>query len=760
MRERLERGLLIAILSLFVALSVTYSVVVPPFEASDELWHYPMVKYIAGHGRLPVQDPAAVGPWRQEGSQAPLYYAIGALATAWIDTSDMAQVRHLNPHVDNGVATPDGNVNLVVHNPTREAFPWQGTVLAVHLVRLLSVGMSATAVYLTWRIAREVLPDQPALALGMTAVHAFTPMYVFISGAVNNDNLVVPLSSLALLMLLRLLRRRDLSRRQRVARYLSLGVVLGLTALTKSSSLALTILTALVVVVRAARRRSWWEFLVGGFGTLLPLLAVAGWWFLRNLRLYGDPTGLNVFVEILGRRDVPADLAQLWRERFSFAAGYWGNFGGLNVPMPAWVYQLLNALTLVAGLGLLVVAARGLVVHYRGRVPAERWRLGLRRGPLALCLLWGLGVVLPWVQWASVTWSSQGRLIFAALPVWALLLTLGWVGWLPRGWRRWMLALLVAFLLGLSAAAPFAWIRPAYALPPQLSEAQVAARAEPLAASFGGTMRLLGYRIEADEVRPGDRLAVTLYWEALAPAEREYTVFVHLVGTGDLLIAQRDTFPGLGLLSTTWLEPGYRWADRYVLRVPETAYAPDEARVAVGLYDAGTGARLEAVGPAGERLGDHVRFGDVTVRPRAGEVPNPIAINFGDRMRLVGYALDRRVVSPQETLHLTLYWEGVRPMDADYTISAQLVDPDQRKAAQQDSWPQEGAAPTTGWAAGQVVADRRALPIYPDAPPGVYDVRVAVYLHDGQELVHLPVLSASGEMAFDYVVLTRVRVAP
>jgi hypothetical protein len=379
---------------------------------------------------------------------------------------------------------------------------------------------------------------------------------------------------------------------------------------------------------------------------------------------------------------------------------------------------------------------------------------------LALCLLWGAGVVIPWAQWASVTWSSQGRLIFAALPVWALLLALGWVGWLPRAWRKWALAVLVAFLLGLSAAAPWAWIRPAYALPSQLTEAQVDARAEPVDVAFGGTMRLLGYEIEADAVQPGGQVAVTLYWEALAPADRDYTVFVHLVGQGDLLVAQRDTFPGLGLLSTTWLEPGSRWADRYVLRVPETAYAPDAAQIAVGLYDAGTGARLEVTGPQGERLGDHVRFGDVTVRPRAGEVPNPISINFGDRMRLVGYALDQRVVQPEGTLNLTLYWEGVRPMDADYTVSAQLVDPDQRKAAQQDSWPQDGAAPTTGWTAGQVLADERALAIYPDAPPGVYDVRVAVYLFDGQEIVHLPVISPSGEMAFDYVVLTRVRVEP
>ena len=93
-----ERRLLLATLAAFVLLSTIYSVEVPPFEASDELWHYPMVKTIADNWALPVQDPANVGPWRQEGSQPPLYYVLGALATFWIDTLDSVSYTHLRAH--------------------------------------------------------------------------------------------------------------------------------------------------------------------------------------------------------------------------------------------------------------------------------------------------------------------------------------------------------------------------------------------------------------------------------------------------------------------------------------------------------------------------------------------------------------------------------------------------------------------------------------------------------------------------------------
>jgi hypothetical protein len=771
--QRTERLLLASIVAAFVALAAIYSIVVPPFEASDELWHYPMVKVLADTWTLPVQDPANVGPWRQEGSQPPLYYFLAALATAWVDTSDMPEVRHLNPHVDNGVATLDGNINLVVHDPTREAFPWRGTVLAVHLVRLLSVLMAAAGVTLTWLVAREVCPGRPWLALGAAALHAFTPMVVFIAGAVNNDNLVIPLSSLALWMLLRLARPGGSEANTRaggtpawrahlrlqgvpIGRYLLLGSVLGLAALTKTSSLALALLTALVVTVRAVRRRSWAEFVAGGSATLVPMLAIAGWWYVRNLHLYGDITGLNAFIAILGQRDVPADLAQLWRERFSFAAGYWGNFGGLNVPMPAWVYTALNSCALVAVVGLLAWPIR-LALERRLRRTCPSLAEGLM-------VLWGLGVLIPWAQWASVTWSSQGRLVFAALPVWCLGLMLGLAGWLPRRWGHLPGLALAAFLLGLSAAAPWAWIRPAYALPRALADEEVAAIPVQAVADFGGVLRLLGYRLEANAVQPGDQVEITLYWEALAPAERDYTVFVHLLGEGERLLAQRDTFPGLGRLSTMRLVPGMRWADRTVLRLPPTAYAPDTAQIEMGLFDATNGRRLPVAVPAGQPaanpsvLGDVVRFGQLTVESRPGVVPNPQRVNFGGQMALVGYDLSRLMARPGDEIQLTLYWQALGRIGENYTISAQLVDAGQRKAAQHDGWPQDGAAPTATWQPQQVVREVRRLAIFPDAPPGVYDVRVAIYtLEDGQ-IVHLPVIPVDGTMLATHVVLTRVRI--
>ena len=130
-----ERRWLALILVLYGVLGLIYASTTPIFEASDELWHYPMVKHLADGNPLPVQvfDPGEAGPWKQEASQPPLYYYFGAALTWWIDTADVEQIRWLNPHVDNGVITKDGNTNLAVHDPSVST--WQRTALAVRIVR-------------------------------------------------------------------------------------------------------------------------------------------------------------------------------------------------------------------------------------------------------------------------------------------------------------------------------------------------------------------------------------------------------------------------------------------------------------------------------------------------------------------------------------------------------------------------------------------------------------------------------------------------
>ncbi|UCC62356.1 MAG: glycosyltransferase family 39 protein [Anaerolineae bacterium] len=746
------------ILILYLILALTYSVVTPLFEASDELWHYPMVKHIADHWALPEQDPEATDaeqPWRQEGSQPPLYYALGAALTFWIDTDDMPQVRWLNPHADNGIITPDGNVNLAIHTD-REMFPWRGTALAVHLVRFASVLMGAGTVLFTYLIARQVLPGRKDIAVGAAALNAFLPMFLFISGAVNNDNLTWLLCSASLWQLLRMVNDpvkdpekahwpRPLDRRSLVL----LGLTLAAGVLTKESALGLLPLTGLAISSVAWRRRSWRYFIEGGLITAGLVAAIAGWWYWRNLRLYGDWLGMDMFYQVLGTRANPASLRQLWGERFGFAMAGWGLFGGINVSMDGWTYDLLNWVAVISIAGLLLAALRTTHRAIRNTHHASRTT------PWAIFLLWPLIVLISWSQWARVTWSSQGRLVFSALSAFCVLMFHGLSQFVPRRATLWLGVILAGFLLVVAAAAPFAYIAPSYARPATLTDAEIAAISHRLDLTFGDRIRLLGYDLEATETRPGGTLHLTLYWQSIASMDRNWSVFVHLLDENDAIVAQRDMYPGQGLYPTSLWPVGETIANRYVLHLAETAYAPSAARLEVGLYD--------YLAPKQERLpasagGDNVRFGQIAVAPNPGDVPNPVRFNFGDRIALVGYEMDRRAVRAGETLTLTLYWEGLAKMDENYSVFTHVRGEGTQLWAQKDAWPLEGDAPTAAWQVGQHVVDPYPLTLHPATPPGVYDVEIGIYLAGTGERLRL--ITPDGRLVVDYLLLSKVRVLP
>lgn len=737
----------------FMLLGSIYSLLTPMFEVSDELWHYPMVKTLADGQGLPVQNPANPGLWRQEGSQPPLYYALMALATFWIDTRDMEQVRWVNPHADNGLITADRNNNIIIHTD-REQGLGQGTVLAVRLIRLLSVLLGAGTVYFTYRLALELLPKQRGLALASAAVVAFTPMFVFISASVNNDNLAIFCSAGVLWLLARWLRNPT----SRIGwSHVWLGVLLGAGALSKQSALGLFPLAGLVLLYPHLRLKR--PFLSSPSSFFLASLVVFGlaafisfWWYLRNYQLYNDWLGWNAFLATVGQRPHPASLWQLWGERVGFVQAYWGLFGGVSVAMPTWVYTVLNLAMMFALAGLLVGLIKILIPF--GSL--------IQRVPLRFLFLWALPVawlaliLIGLVRWTSLTWASQGRLIFPAISAISLLAVVG-LAQLARAVRLPYFAFnlpFVIFLFILSAVVPFAIIAPHYAPPPPLTPAQIAALPNRVDADFGGEVRLLGYQLETESAAPGDAIRLTLYWQSQIQMDRNWSIFVHLVDEAGVIFAQRDRYPGQGALATTLLTPGQTWADAYVIPIPAVAYAPVNARIEVGLYDLLDGARL----PVGDGQ-TALTLAPLQLRAREDALPNAIRQNFGKLIELSGYEMGERVLRPGETLHLTLYWRALRPIPDNYAVFTHVRGEGETLWAGQDAWPQNGDAPTALWSVGQIITDTYALTLKPDTPPGQHHVEVGLY--HAETLQRLRLFNVEGYPTdADFIFLSQIRVAP
>jgi hypothetical protein len=267
------------------------------------------------------------------------------------------------------------------------------------------------------------------------------------------------------------------------------------------------------------------------------------------------------------------------------------------------------------------------------------------------------------------------------------------------------------------------------------------AGAQPLEATLGDVARLRGYAITPQQAQPGDVVDVTLYWEPLGPTALPYSVYLHLFDGEETLVAQRDTYPGLGRYPTTAWQTGHLFADQYRVALPETAYAPVTAQWEVGLWQAQTGDRGFVLDESGQPVAAGVRFGALTIEARPGATPNPTHLNFGNQINLVGYSLARRTLTPGQPLELTLYWDRVQPL----SVFVHVTD------AAGNLWAN---------AVVEVAAETQTLQplLAADTPPGIYDLVVGVV--SGQAQARLKLLGEDGHEIDDRIRLTGLRIMP
>ena len=101
--------------------------------------------------------------------------------------------------------------------------------------------------------------------------------------------------------------------------------------------------------------------------------------------------------------------------------------------------------------------------------------------------------------------------------------------------------------------------------------------------------RLVGYNLE----QSGERLELTLMWQAQAQTESSYRVFVHLLYSDGGAAAQSDGIPAGWTRPTSGWSPGEFITDPHTLTLPAELPA-GEYPLAVGLYQLSTGNRLHA----------------------------------------------------------------------------------------------------------------------------------------------------------------------
>ena len=402
-RRRVPRGALVC--SLVAVLNgVTWSLLTPPFHVPDENAHVAYVQYLAETGKLPTRH-SGNGPFSPEEQQAlaALHFSSVVGQTQSRPVLSAAEQRDVTALQRGGVSrVGPADASNSTNNPplyyALQAVPYwispsHDLLARVALMRLLSALMAGLTVMFVFLFLRELLPGTPwAWPVGALAV-AFQPVFGFISGGVNNDNLLFLAAALVFYLLAVVFRRGlTLSR----GAWLGGAVALGLLAKANMLGLLPGVALALPVLIWRAqpeRRADAWR---GAFACVAVAAAPVAVYVVLNSTVWhrtiigsGDVAGTQpgLIAQSPLSSDLHTEASYIWQlflPRLPFmdnqivgtplygiwSRGFIGRFGWLDFGFPEWV-------NVAGSLILLLIAACAvaqLAASWR-RLPARAWEL-------------------------------------------------------------------------------------------------------------------------------------------------------------------------------------------------------------------------------------------------------------------------------------------------------------------------------------------------------------------------------------------------
>ncbi len=679
------------VIALSIGLTVLLSIRNPLFEPPDELLHYRYVRHLLTERNLPVQ---AIDGEQSHSHHPPLYYALGALLVSAVD--DDQTESSINPYWTSYKRDEvhQDNKNRYLPNEAHN-WPWQGTALVVHLLRFYSVALFTGTLLLVRKIGRKLWPDNAAKRLMMLTFVAFNPMLIYISSAFNNDNLMILLGTAIILTSLQALGSAESASDNKAAFTIPLAILIGLlwglAVLTKLNGIVLASVWGSVLLWLFFKRRQP-AFAIGrGIIIVLTSTPLFAWWFLRNVRVYGDLLGMDVHCAVWGcRSDEQFNLPHFQGNLRYVWTNYWGRFGYGQINMPDFIYLLLAILTLFALIG-------GFIWLRRKQRLRGKWFV------LAMATLMFLLAVLYYLVRVPV--GANARYAFPVSAAIAALLT-QLLFQLPK-MRTIAPGLILAF--GLLAIWSTAWFLPlTYAAPNIASAAQIEARVpQSDKICWEQAICLLGYSTQLDD----DQVWFDGCWVAERAIDEDLVFFVHLLDYELNPLGARDSYTGRGHFLTSAWQVDEPFCDRFAIPIESDVTQNPVAQVEIGMYRPKNGGERVsaefATGSAPDPLFlNPIRLTtDPIIMPHADAIP--ISAQFEEGVSLAYYRWQSA-----ETQHtLFTYWSIDAVPHKNYTIFAHVLTGDDQLLTQADGLPLNGAFPMTLWQAGDLLVDQRTFTI-------------------------------------------------
>jgi hypothetical protein len=413
----------IAVVSGFI-----WAVLVPPWQAPDEIAHFGYTQYLAETGKASV-DPHATSNYSTEQQ-----YAMENGLTNTYRNSPRGRPpwrqedrrlwegrdAHTHPSQSNGGGAPSLNYTPEYYALSAlgyYAFDWGDIFDRLLGVRLISVLLGGLSTLFVWLFARELFRREGFLPNTSALCVAFLPQFGFISGVVNNDNLLITLASLELYLLARSLRR---GLTLRLA--LLIGVVLALGYLAKPSMAAFGPVAAGVLLWPAVRKRNVRLLVAPAVALGAFALVALAWTGIAALTDRGvtavstanaQPFSLHDYLSYLHHFYVPGSndkwfgaatpVYSVWMHSF------FATFGWSDTQFPERVYKVLTGICIAVAV-LIVIAA------WRERRAARRALPILVAGAASVVLLLLFLHLAFYLNFAGYP-SEQGRYLLPLVPL-------------------------------------------------------------------------------------------------------------------------------------------------------------------------------------------------------------------------------------------------------------------------------------------------------------------------------------------------------
>lgn len=734
---KLAQGL---ILALFITLVLNHAAALPLFEASDEAPHFIYAHGIATTGQLPIiptradLDSAAehgdtVAQWSIESHQPPLYYALGAALIAPTTTRANLPDYLIPNDVIFTWGITAGNPNVWLH-PVHDT--GGDTANAVWILRLFSLALSCGTLILLYR-AIFLATNSTSIALTAMFAAASLPMFVIVSGSVTNDTLIIFLSTAGVWCCLRIL-TFGLHRFDAIV----IGLILSAAALTKITGLALfgLLFISLILAYRGGKislRQAIVTFASAGVMTAV----LTGWWYLRNLSLYGDFLATAATAELWGRQFGTAGESGGWQEFARIYNSFWLMIGHLHAPI--W-----------ASVGFYGATVAFIAASVAGWI---RIRLGEKRrtdhslSVQAVALL-GLAAALPMMMLLVGTKDvdiSYGRLLFPGLVGFIALLVIGWHGLIRR-----FAPLLILPLTFTSVLMPYILTTPAYASLTTLN--QLPESAVPLNVTANG-LRLDGYEMLDKSVAPNGSARAALYFTSTAPTP---IVFAVSLTEGPTRLGGTTLYAGMATGKMLTMGQMYRAVVTVPLTAPTNNAMAHLTQLQIALFDAPESPALPLMLPDGQTSQVLTLDGATYLDPDVRPVHQGISADatFGDAIRLNSYGMGGEAKAG-DFLAFALDWSVIGDVPPDLSATMQLLDETGTLIAQYDD--PSVIYPSRSWVKGTNLVTHHRLALPSDLPTGTYTLAVGWYRLD-ENFTRLPAIAP--ETTNHLAIIERITVTP